>query len=130
MALLIKATLGPSKIAGIGLFATEFIPKDTKIWEFAPNLDLVLEDLSVFPRLLQDYLGTYCYMNRGRYILCADHTRFFNHAEEPSCRDDAEGECMYAVRDIEPGEELTTDYRTIGVTEEDLAFNYTCRGIP
>ncbi len=125
MTLLVKTTVGPSKIAGVGIFAAEFIPRDARIWELTPNVDLVFEDLSVFPRVFQDFLATYCYRNRGRYILCADHTRFFNHADEPSCRDDPVGEYMYAVRDIEPGEELTADYRLFGVTEEDLVFNYT-----
>jgi hypothetical protein len=122
MALLVKTRIGPSKIAGIGLFADEFMPEGTKVWEFTPNFDTAFEDIDRFPPLLREFLTTYCYRHRGRYVFCADHAKFFNHADEPSCRDDADS--TYAARDIHPGEELTSDYRSFGVTQEDLEFNY------
>jgi SET domain-containing protein len=122
MALLVKTRIGPSKIAGTGLFAAEFIPQGTKVWEFTPGFDLVFEDLNRFPPLVRAFLTTYCYRNGGRYVFCADHAKFFNHSDEPSCRDDAHN--TYAARDIHPGEELTSDYRMFGVTQEDLEFNY------
>ena len=55
-------------------------------------------------------------------MLCVDHAKFFNHADDPSCDDDAH--FTYAARDIEVGEELTSDYRRFGVTADDLAFNF------
>ena len=122
MALLVKTRLGPSEIAGIGLFADEFIPEGTKVWEFTPNFDTVFEDIGRFSPLLREFLTTYCYRARGRYVFCADHAKFFNHADEPSCRDDADS--TYAARDVYPGEELTSDYRTFGATQGDLEFNY------
>ena len=122
MALLVKTGIDPSNIAGIGLFAEEFIPEGTQVWEFTPNFDTVFEDIGNFPPLLREFLTTYCYRTRGRYVFCADHAKFFNHADAPSCRDDADD--TYAARDIYPGEELTSDYRTFGVTQGDLEFNY------
>ena len=38
--LLVKTKIGPSKIAGIGLFADEFIAKGTPVWKFEPGFDL------------------------------------------------------------------------------------------
>lgn len=121
MALVVKTVIGPSPINGIGLFAAEAIPKGAKIWEFTPSFDLIFEDLSGFPPLVQEFLTTYCFMYEGQYVFCADHAKFINHADEPSCLDVGAG--TYAARDIYPGEELTSDYRTFGVTEADLAFN-------
>ena len=39
--LLVKTRLGASAIHGIGLFADEFIPKDTVTWRFTPGLDQI-----------------------------------------------------------------------------------------
>ena len=36
----VKTIIKESDIHGIGLFADEFIPKGTKIWEFTPNFDI------------------------------------------------------------------------------------------
>ena len=122
MSTLVKTRIGPSKIDGTGLFADEFIPEGTKVWEFTPNFDMVFDDIIWFTPLLREFLTTYCYMNQGKYIFCADHAKFFNHSDEPSCWD--VGENTYAARDIHPGEELTSDYRTFGVTWEDFEFNH------
>lgn len=47
-------------------------------------------------------------------MLCGDNGRFFNHAESPSTVSDAISFGHdRAVRDLESGEELTSDYRTI-----------------
>ena len=42
--LLVKTTLGTSKISGIGLFANQFIPKDTIIWKYTDGVDLKISD--------------------------------------------------------------------------------------
>ena len=41
--LTIKATLSPSPVAGIGLFAAEFIPKGAIVWKLS-GLDLVVTE--------------------------------------------------------------------------------------
>jgi hypothetical protein len=49
---------------------------------------------------------------RRKLVLCGDDARFFNHEDEPTCRDfpDLDGGTTVAARDIELGEELTCDY--------------------
>ena len=38
--LLVKTKIGPSEIDGIGLFADQFIPRGTLVWELVPALDI------------------------------------------------------------------------------------------
>lgn len=50
----------------------------------------------------------------GLYVLCADDARYMNHSDDPAARGDYGADPVFgvdiAVRDIEPGEELTCDY--------------------
>jgi len=115
----VKTKLGLSGIHGIGLFADQFIPKGSIVWEFTPVLDIELdkEDMRL-PELVEKYLMKHCYKSpkTSKYVLCFDNTRFINHSENPNCADvgNTIGEAPdIALRDIEPGEELTLDYRII-----------------
>jgi SET domain-containing protein len=40
--LLVKTTIGPSQIEGIGIFAAEPISKGVPVWEFNPHIDVLL----------------------------------------------------------------------------------------
>jgi len=57
----VKTRLGLSKIHGIGLFADEFIQKETIIWKFTPGFDMKFtkEQIKKFPKQVQDYLKIY-----------------------------------------------------------------------
>jgi SET domain-containing protein len=104
--------VAPSGIAGMGVFTPHFIPAGTVLWVFTPGVDLVLapEALNGIAEPLQTMLRTYCFeTSRGEFVLCGDHARFMNHAFDPNCDDS--GERTVALRDIQPGEELTCDYR-------------------
>lgn len=61
--LLVKTKIGHSKIHGIGLFANEFILKDTPIWKFVPGFDLEFseEEVSVLPTPARAFLLHYGY---------------------------------------------------------------------
>lgn len=117
--LLVKTTIGPSKIHGIGLFAAEFIPKGTPTWRFKPGLDVVIsrEELDALPEQARAAFKNYCYKSNrtGRYILPFDDARYFNHSEnancieEPSLMDEGEAGDV-AAHDIQVGEELTNNY--------------------
>jgi len=116
--LLVKASIRPSPIHGMGCFAEEPIRKGQVVWRFDPRLDLVIpyETLGSFPQVTQDFLNMYGYatMQNGHkvIILCGDHARHMNHSGTPNCLDAfLEGvEVNIAARDIAPGEELTCDY--------------------
>ncbi|HEX8659560.1 MAG TPA: SET domain-containing protein [Hymenobacter sp.] len=103
---------------GFGVVATKLIPKGTITWVF-DSLDQIIS-----PRALQQmdplqkvFLEKYCYRDhRGDYVLCGDHARFVNHSFRSSCMSTAY-DCELAVRDIQPGEELTDDYGYLNPSE-------------
>ncbi|MBP9820473.1 SET domain-containing protein [Candidatus Woesebacteria bacterium] len=118
--LMVHTKLGHSSIAGIGLFATEFIPKGAVIWRFKEGFDQLLtqEQVDDLPPVAQKEIAIHTYFSKDleRYVLMADAACFFNHSESPNTGtvpDDAghpEGMTI-ALQDIESGEELTTNYR-------------------
>ena len=115
--LLVKTKLDISHIHGIGLFAEEFISKDTIIWRFHPFIDLRLTEEQIEqlaePSCAQTRKYSYREKHSGLYVLCGDDARFLNHSGVPNCFDfyhDAEQDLTVASRDISKGEELTCDY--------------------
>lgn len=129
--LLIKTQLKSSNIpnAGLGCFAVEFIPKGTKIWEFDSDFDRVYsaEQLQNLSLLELEFLKKYSYKNNGLYYLCVDNGRFINHSETPNTFEDNTIQATYASVDIQPGEEILSDYRKFGVNTTDLLHN--CEGL-
>lgn len=111
--LLVKTSLAPSKIAGNGLFAQEFIPKGTIVWDFHQGWDrkFTREEVESLPAIMQTTLKKYCYFDIDErvYIFCMDDARFTNHSDSPNTMNGA-GNQTIAVRDIQPGEEITCDY--------------------
>lgn len=112
--LLVRTRIGPSSIAGTGLFAGEFIPKGRVLWRFQPGFDALFSQTEIAqlsePAKMQFYNYSFLDRKYGKYMLCGDDARFFNHSSEPNCDDSAPDKTL-AIRDIEPGEELTVDYR-------------------
>ncbi len=117
--LLVKTTLAPSKIHGIGLFAAEPIAEGTEVWRFVPDFDgeFPASYPTSLPPVVREQFLNYAYMSRasGTYILCADDMRFINHADKPNIlsvmREGEQEGVDVAARDIEQGEELLYDYR-------------------
>lgn len=113
--LLVPTVLRPSPIAGVGLFATTAIPAGTRIWAFDEACDWRLEpgDIAAFPEPFRSRLREWCYEEPdGRLVLCGDNAKFMNHSFEPNCLDVLPDSCV-TLRDVEPGEELTCDYRIV-----------------
>lgn len=114
--LCVKTKLGPSPIAGIGLFADQLISAGTVVWEFTPGIDLLLskEDIEKLSLIGQEQIHRYSYVDSdmdNKYVFCGDDARFFNHADDPNCDDTPPSKVTTAVRDIQPGEELTCNYK-------------------
>jgi len=120
--LLVATRLAPSPVHGIGLFADAFIAKGTLVWRFSSGFDLELPldfPASLAASARQQFLK-YSYVSpvTGRYILCSDDARFFNHSDDPNVistpvAGEQEGVDI-AARDINAGEELLYDYRVFG----------------
>ena len=109
--LLVKACAGISQIHGIGLMAQEFIPQGACVWTLTPDFDVLLgkEQLPSLSEITQQQVRSYTYFDetRNAYVLSSDD-RFTNHADNPNTR--KIGDSAYAVKDIYPDEEITTDY--------------------
>ncbi len=106
-----------SEQIGYGVVATEFIPAGTITWalddldrEFTPS------KIKKMNSLYQEILETYCYRNnKGNFVLCWDYGRFVNHSFKSNCMSTAY-DFEIAIRDIQPGEELTDDYGYLNVS--------------
>jgi hypothetical protein len=114
MVFLVKTRLDKSPIHGVGVYADEFIAKGTRTWEFTPGFDVVLtkEEVEKLPPLAQAEMSIHAFVSivDGTYVLCSDNAKFMNHSDEPNIDSGGVTEDV-ALRDIQPGEELTCDYR-------------------
>ena len=116
--MMVDTELRPSPIHGIGVFLKERVPAGGLVWRFDARIDRVYtpDEIASLPAHMQRYLRTYSTFHRatGLWVLCGDNGRHFNHADQPSTVSNAIsfGE-DHAVRDLKPGDELTSDYRTI-----------------
>ena len=113
-----------SKEIGYGVVATQFIPAGTITWvldkldrEFSPL------DFQNMEPIYQDILDTYTYRNNnGNLVLCWDHGRYVNHSFNSNCLTTAY-DFEIAVRDINPGEQLTDDYGYLNITSPFRGIN-------
>lgn len=127
--MMVETEIKPSAIHGLGVFLKEPVKKGGLIWRFDSRIDRVYtpEEVASLPGHMQRYLRTYStwHAGIGVYVLCGDNGRFFNHSDRPSTVSDAIsfGEDR-AIRDLDAGEELTSDYATIcdDVRENGLDF--------
>ena len=115
--MLVRTKLDKSSIAGIGLFAEEAIKAGTVVWKFQPKLDLLLtkDEVNELADAAKEQFLNYAYFDEsyGKYLLCGDDARFFNHSDDPNCANgDGDEDTTIAARDIEKGEELTCNYKT------------------
>lgn len=111
--LLVKTELKPSKIHGTGVFAIQFIPKNTKIGRFDDTFDRCFSpsQFDNFPIVTRSYIkhfGYFCKTDR-EYKLNSDNMRFFNHSDSPNTISDIYGNDWSKV-DIDVGEEITCNY--------------------
>jgi SET domain-containing protein len=112
---LVKTRLGLSSIQGIGVFADEFIPKGTVVWEFHEGVDRTIDQdtLSELPEPARRDAERLSWPDPelGVRVLCSGHGPFINHSRTPCLLHAASVSAKtIAARDIQPGEELTEEY--------------------
>ena len=123
MMMLVRTRVCPSEVHGLGVFADEFILKGTVVWRYDGRVDRRYDEshFAALPKKDQKRLRPFCYLNphTRRYIYCGDNARYMNHSEQPNTLNldyaDGvfEGEVLtIAARDIHPGEEILSDYRS------------------
>ena len=105
-----------SKEKGYGVVATKLIPKGTITW-VQDDLDRVFtnDQIKGLNPFIKQYLDIYSFTNKnGEMVLCWDNGKFVNHSFKPSCFS-TPYDFEIAIRDIQPGEELTDDYGYLNV---------------
>lgn len=115
--MLIPNYIDKSPIHGIGVYAGARVPGGTRIWEFTPGFDMLYTaaDLASLTPVQREIVLFYGYVEPGidAVVLCSDNARHYNFSTLPNSGTGpalhrAHG-CLstHALKDIEPGEELT-----------------------
>ncbi len=115
----------PSPIHGIGVFAVRRIPKGTDPFAQGPDFDYVKVPPAALDALdpeVKRLLTDLCVFEDGVLwvpsfgLVGAGQGWYLNHSTMPNMGTPQDGEehgdAFYALRDIEPDEELTIDYGT------------------
>ncbi|HPG31754.1 MAG TPA: SET domain-containing protein [bacterium] len=124
---LFKVYVANSLVHGKGLYAGEFIPKDSKIWEY-DNKTVEIYDEREWNNLLdksakerKKELLKFAYKENNYWILHNDIMIYTNHSDNPNVSTNykemlekgwnIKDAYTFAVKDIEKGEELTENYK-------------------
>lgn len=96
---------------GYGVFATEFIPKGTLVYVQDPlEISLSPEAYAFLDPHSRAVAEKYSFIDpSGRRILSWDFAKYVNHSCRPNTISTAWG-FEIAIRDIQPGEEITDEY--------------------
>jgi hypothetical protein len=111
-----------NRAIGYGVFATRLIPRGTITW-VRDRLDQAFTpaQIEAFPAHYRDTLLKFTFVDgRGEFVLCWDLARYINHSCDASCRS-AGFDFEVALRDIQPGDELTDDYGSL-----NLDYDFPC----
>jgi SET domain-containing protein len=125
----------PSKIQGLGAFATARIPKGTRIIEYTGERITPAEadrryndDASEHPHVLLFSVDSRTVIDAA---IGGNESRFINHCCEPNCAAVTVKKRIFieALRDIDTGEELVYDYNLTRESDDDEALErrYACR---
>ena len=112
--MIVSCYVGPSEIEGVGVFAAEAIKAGQPIWRLDERFDLKLteSEIAELAPPMREYVERYGYPHMtepGFTVVEFDHGKFMNHTDAPNT-DFRDAYTGYAIRDIAPGEELTTNY--------------------
>lgn len=116
------ATLKPSSVHGIGVFAIRDIPKGCKDI-FSKNvgewIKLPIADVEKLPAHARTLVETYCVYDETDYYVpdygfkIVDMVNYLNHSSNPNLISVNDGEYFEAIRNIAAGEELFVNYGSI-----------------
>ncbi len=124
----------PSKIQGLGVFASQRIPSGTRIIEYLGERISPAEadrryddDASEHPHVLLFTVDSRTVIDAA---VGGNDARFINHSCEPNCIAVNQKKHIYieSLRDIDPGEELLYDYNLTRSDDDtpDLEQLYAC----
>lgn len=97
-------TIKTSTIDGKGVFATKLIKSSTVILHWNPKV-LTEQEAALLPEYEK---RNYIYPEGDHFLWMQSPERFVNHSCDPNTT--VCGRSDVAIRDIQPGEEITSDY--------------------
>jgi uncharacterized protein len=106
-----------SNVHGLGVFAAQRIPKGTRIIEYVGERVSHDEADRRYEEKDANDSHTFLFIVDSKTVIDAgvdgNDARFFNHSCDPNCESTVEKRRVYieAIRDIDPGAELTYDYQ-------------------
>lgn len=120
------ASLRPSPIHGIGVFAIRDIPKGCR-GIFSKNhgnwIRVPIADVENLPSHSRDLVETYCVFDEENYFIpdygfkVVDMVNYLNHSSRPNIVSLNDGEDFEAMVDIPAGTELLVNYNEIAGAE-------------
>jgi SET domain-containing protein len=120
------ATLRPSPIHGIGVFAIRDIPKGCRTIfskDHGKWIKVPIPEIEQLPAHARDLVETYCVFDDENYFIpdygfkLMDIVNYLNHSSTPNIRSIHEGEEFEALVDIPAGAELLINYNEIAKAE-------------
>jgi SET domain-containing protein len=118
--------LGPSKIHGIGCFSDSMIKRGefVRVWSPEDSRWVPLKKAHASPH--KKLFQRFGIRTSGGYWAPIDFLRisvgwYMNHSEMPNLQSDDGDVTYFALRDIEPGEEVTIDYRRMDDVHDNLS---------
>ena len=108
--LIVATELKPSPLGGVGVFAAEFIPAGSVVWERHPCVEpeITLAELEMLPSVAREFVISHSAFDGEHLLMCCGHAAYVNHSEQPNLI--VEPNRDIAARDIQIGEELTENY--------------------
>ena len=109
---------------GYGVVAKQLILKGTITWVLDElDREITPAEVEQMGPVAKEMMDTYSYRNSsGNFVLCWDNGRFVNHSFNSTCLSTAY-DFEIAVRDIQPGEQLTDDYGYLNISEPFRAYS-------
>jgi SET domain-containing protein len=112
--MLVRSHVAQSQIEGFGVYADEFIPSGTLIWQLNPKFVATFSrrDLEEFPPHIKEFVEKYSFPDfddKNLLFVELDNGRFMNHSDTPNTDFTAFSK-GHAIRDIHKDEEITCNY--------------------
>jgi len=118
-------------VIGYGVFATEFLPKGTIVYvKDELEIELSPEQYQVLPLTFRQTVDKYSFIDeKGYRIVSWDFAKYVNHCCNCNTMSTGYG-FEIAIRDIQPGEEITDEYGLFNMESEMFVNcnNENCRG--
>jgi hypothetical protein len=117
--MLIPTRVGPSAIHGLGLFTVTAVAAGTPVCVFDLRYDARFtgDEVAAMPPLMRAFVERFGFPDQdepGLFCVEFDNGRFMNHADRPNLMQD--GVYARAAGDLAAGDELTYNYRLVGLS--------------